>query len=153
MKSTAFCPISDRRIDEHVARLNGAQTVLLLTVFLVSGSIIPVVFLLIDFSLRSGNLSRYSVLSFLSKAIAQSVRLKPALINAGPKIFAARIGLVFNIAIIFSFLAGWNTPAIILAGIFTTFAFLESAFGICVTCLIYHSKIEKLNIRTFRCMF
>jgi len=150
MKSTAFCPISDRRIDEHVARLNGAQTVLLLTVFLVSGSIIPVVFLLIDFSLRSGNLSRYSVLSFLSKAIAQSVRLKPALINAGPKIFAARIGLVFNIAIIFSFLAGLNNLAFVFTGVFATFAFLESAFGICVACLIYpfvykftiHMKIE-----------
>ncbi|ADQ78462.1 CDP-alcohol phosphatidyltransferase [Paludibacter propionicigenes WB4] len=145
MKSTAFCPISDRRIDEHVARLNGAFTVVLLSVFLVSGSIIPIVFLLIDFGLRSGRWYRYSVLSSVSKIIAQTVGLKPALINAGPKIFAARIGLVFNIAIIFSFLAGWNTPALILAGIFTTFAFLESAFGICVACLIY-PVVYKINL-------
>lgn len=145
MKSTAFCPISDRRIDEHVARLNGAFTVVLLSVFLASGSIIPIVFLLIDFGLRSGRWYRYSVLSSVSKIIAQTVGLKPALINAGPKIFAARIGLVFNIAIIFSFLAGWNTPAIILAGIFTTFAFLESAFGICVACLIY-PVVYKINL-------
>ena len=145
MKSTAFCPISARRIDEHIARLNGAQTVLLLTVFLVSGSIISVVFLLIDFSLRSGNMSRYSVLSFLSKTVAQSVRLKPALINAGPKIFAARIGLVFNIAIIFSFLAGLNNLAFVFTGVFATFAFLESAFGICVACLIY-PVVYKINL-------
>jgi hypothetical protein len=145
MKSTAFCPISDRRIDEHVARLNGAFTVVLLSVFLASGSIIPVVFLLIDFGLRSSRWYRYSVLSSVSKTIVQTVGLKPALINAGPKIFAARIGLVFNIAIIFSFLAGWNTPALILAGIFTTFAFLESAFGICVACLIY-PVVYKINL-------
>ena len=145
MKSTAFCPISARRIDEHIARLNGAQTVLLLTVFLVSGSIISVVFLLIDFSLRSGNMSRYSVLSFLSKTVAQSVRLKPALINAGPKIFAARIGLVFNIAIIFSFLAGLNNLAFVFTGVFATFAFLESAFGICVACLIC-PVVYKINL-------
>lgn len=145
MKSTAFCPISDRRIDEHVARLNGAFAVVLLSVFLASGSIIPIVFLLIDFGLRSGRWYRYSVLSSVSKIIAQTVGLKPALINAGPKIFAARIGLVFNIAIIFSFLAGWNTSALILAGIFTTFAFLESAFGICVACLIY-PVVYKINL-------
>lgn len=145
MKSTAFCPISDRRIDEHVARLNGVFTVVLLSVFLASGSIIPIVFLLIDFGLRSGRWYRYSVLSSVSKIIAQTVGLKPALINAGPKIFAARIGLVFNIAIIFSFLAGWNTSALILAGIFTTFAFLESAFGICVACLIY-PVVYKINL-------
>lgn len=145
MKSTAFCPISDRRIDEHVARLNGVFTVVLLSVFLASGSIIPIVFLLIDFGLRYGRWYRYSVLSSVSKIIAQTVGLKPALINAGPKIFAARIGLVFNIAIIFSFLAGWNTSALILAGIFTTFAFLESAFGICVACLIY-PVVYKINL-------
>jgi len=150
MKTTAFCPISDKRIDEHVARLNGGFTVLLLTLFLVFGNLVPILFLFVDFALRSGNLSRYSVLSFLSRSIVKSLGLKPLLIDAGPKIFAARIGLVFNIAIIFSFLAGLNNLAFVLTGVFATFAFLESAFGICVACLIYpfvykftiHMKIE-----------
>jgi len=154
MKTSAFCPISDKRINEHVARLNGAFTVLFLAAFVLTGNVLPIAFLFADFALRSGSFSRFSPLAYLSRNIVKYLSLKPLLINAGPKIFAARIGLVFNIAIIFSFLAGLNNLAFILAGIFATFAFLESAFGICVACLIYpfvykltfHSKIEKLKI-------
>ncbi|MDR3651616.1 MAG: DUF4395 domain-containing protein [Paludibacter sp.] len=154
MKSTAFCPISDRKIDEHVARLNGAFTLLFLAVFIFSGSILPIIFLFADFALRSGSFSRFSPLAFISKNIAKSLFSKPQLINAGPKIFAARIGLVFNIVIILSFLVGLNTLAFVFTGIFGICAFLESAFGICVACQIYpfvyrftyHAKIQKLKI-------
>ncbi|MDD4971253.1 MAG: DUF4395 domain-containing protein [Paludibacter sp.] len=154
MKIAAFCPISNRKIDEHVARLNGAFTILFLAVFLFTGNILPVIFLLADFTLRSGIYSRFSPLALLSKQIVKTFSLKPVLINAGPKIFAARIGVVFNIAIIASYLTGLNNLALIFTGIFGTCAFLESVFGYCVACqfypfvykLSYHSKIQKLKI-------
>jgi len=154
MKTAAFCPISYKKIDEHVARLNGAFTVLLLAVFTVTGNIFPVIFLFVDFLLRSGSLSRFSPLSFLSKNIAKALFLKPLLINAGPKVFAARIGVVFNFAIIVSSLSGLNNLALVITAIFGTCAFLESAFGFCVACqvypfvykLTYHPVIQKLKI-------
>ena len=154
MKTAAFCPISYKKIDEHVARLNGAFTVLLLAVFTVTGNIFPVIFLFVDFLLRSGSLSRFSPLSFLSKNIAKALFLKPLLINAGPKVFAARIGVVFNFAIIVSSLSGLNNLALVFTAIFGTCAFLESAFGFCVACqvypfvykLTYHPVIQKLKI-------
>ena len=145
MKTTAFCPISDKRIDEQVARLNGAFTVLLLAVFVVSGSLLPILFLFVDFALRSGNLSRYSALAFLSRNIVKSLSIKSKLINAGPKIFAARIGLVFNLAIILSYFSGLINLSLILTGVFGACAFLESAFGFCVACQIY-PYVYKLTV-------
>jgi hypothetical protein len=154
MKTTAFCPISDKRIDEHVARLNGGFTVLFLALFVLTGSVLPILFLFADFALRSGNYSRFSPLAYLSRNVAKSLSLKPLLINAGPKIFAARIGVVFNLAIMLSYFSGLNNLSIILTGVFGACAFLESAFGYCVACQIYpfvykltfHSKIQKLKI-------
>ena len=149
MKSIAFCPISDKKIDDHVARLNGAFTFLLLVAFLFLGNILPILFLLVDFAFRSFNLSQYSALAILSRNILKPLSIKPELINAGPKIFAARIGLFFNVAIVLSFLVGLNNFAYVFTGIFGACAFLESAFGLCVACqiypfvykLTYHSKI------------
>jgi len=154
MKTAAFCPISTRKIDEHVARLNGAFTILFLALFTVTGNILPVVFLFVDFFLRSGNLSRFSPLAYVSKNIARALFSKPLLINAGPKIFAARIGFVFNLAILLLHFSGLNNSALVFTGIFATCAFLESALGYCVACqfypfvykLSYHSKIQKLKI-------
>src|ERR1035437_3947909 len=152
MKTAAFCPISNRKIDEHVARLNGAFTIIFLAVFTVTGNILPIVFLFIDFLFRSGNLSRFSPLAFLSKNIAKTLFSKPLLINAGPKVFAARIGVVFNFAIIVSYFSGLNNLALVFTGVFGICAFVESAFGFCVACqiypfvykLTYHPDIQKL---------
>lgn len=154
MKTTAICPISSKKIDDHVARLNGAFTILFLGVFIFTGNILPIIFLLIDFSLRAGYLSRFSLLAYLSRNIAKSLQLKPLLINAGPKIFAARIGLVFNVSIILSYILGLNSMALVFTGVFGSCAILESVFGFCVACqfypfvykLTFHSKIQNLNI-------
>jgi len=154
MKTTAFCPISTRKIDEHVVRLNGGFTILILAIFVYTGSILPVLFLFADFALRSGKFSRYSPLACLSKNAARLFRLKPVLINAGPKIFAARIGVAFNLAIILSYFSGFNNVSLGITGIFSICAFLESALGFCVACqfypfvykLTYHDKIQKLKI-------
>ena len=154
MKITTFCPISIKKIDEHVARLNGAFTILFLTVFILFGNIAPVIILLVDFALRSGQFSRYSLLSFISRNVAKLFLLKPVMINAGPKIFAARIGLLFNFAIILSFISGFNNSSYLFTSVFGVCALLESAFGFCVACrfypfvykLTFHSDIQKIKI-------
>jgi hypothetical protein len=154
MKTTAFCPISYKKIDEHVARLNGAFTILFLALFIVTSNIFSIIFLLVDFALRSGKFSRFSPIAYLSRNIFKLLLLKPLLINAGPKIFAARIGFVFNLAIILSYFSGLNYLSFIISGVFGTCAFLESALGYCVACqfypfvykITYHSKIQKLEI-------
>jgi len=154
MKTTALCPISDKKIDDHVARFNGAFTVLFLTAFIITGNLLPILFLFVDFALRSGKYSKYSAFSYLSRKIINTFSIKPELINAGPKIFAARIGVVFNIGIIISVLVGLNNLSFVFTGVFGVCAVLESVFGYCVACQIYpfvykltfHSKVQKLKI-------
>jgi len=137
MKSYALCPVSDKKINERVARINGAFTVLLLIVFSLTQSIIPVVFLAIDFLLRASDYSKYSLIGISSNGIVKYFALNDNFINAGPKIFAARIGLVLSSLIIITFILNAYLSAFVLAGILGLFSFLEATLGLCVACEIY----------------
>ncbi len=51
MKTYALCPISEKKVNERVARVNATFTVLLITGFLITQNIFFVAFLAIDFFL------------------------------------------------------------------------------------------------------
>ncbi|HLP05393.1 MAG TPA: DUF4395 domain-containing protein [Paludibacter sp.] len=137
MKATAFCPISNRKIDEHVARLNGAFTLLFLGLFFATGHVSALFVLFVDFFLRSGKFFRYSLFSFFSRNITAAISLKPTLINAGPKIFASRIGLLFSLVLLVGFIFGATNTTLIVGAILGACAFLESVLGYCVACQVY----------------
>lgn len=134
---TAICPISDKRINENIARGNAFLTVGFLIAYLLTVNPFLIVLLLFDFLLRAVELSKYSPLAFLSGKINYLLNLQPKIINAGPKIFAARIGVVFNMLILISSLAGWHTTALIFSIAFGVCAFLEAVFAFCIACEIY----------------
>ena len=137
MKTNAICPISINKVDENVARLNGIFTVLLLVVFALTGNILPVLFLLIDFVMRGAELSKFSPLAIISKLILTSLNIHKKPINAGPKIFAARIGILFSFGIVLFYFLQIQSVALIFTGVFAFCAFLEGFFGYCVACQIY----------------
>ena len=138
MKSNALCPISDKKINERVARLNAIFTFSLLILFVITSRTVIISFLLIDFLLRAAELSQYSPLAILSRNIVKLLNIKPKPVNAGPKIFAARIGVVFSSGLLLSTaFGGWNIIGISLISVFGVCAFLEGVFGICVACQIY----------------
>jgi len=147
MNSNAICPISNLKIDENVARFNGLFTVVLLSVFVITQNYIPIVFLLIDFFLRSAELSAYSPLATLSKYVINVFNISKKPLNAGPKIFAARIGVLFSLAILVCSVIGLETVSYILVAIFGLCAFLEAAFSFCVACQIY-PILFKLTYKT-----
>ena len=137
MKTYALCPISNKKINERIARSNAILTVLLLGLFVLTANIFIIAFLFLDFFLRSAEFSKYSPLAFVSVYIAGLLKLKPKLVNAGPKLFAARIGVLFNAGILLAVLFGSNTLAITLTAVFGACAFLEGVFAFCVACQIY----------------
>ncbi len=148
MKSYALCPVTNKRIDEHVARITGFFNILLLIIAAITLSIIPVVFLAADFFLRSTDFSRYSLVGISSGYIVRYLGLDANYINAGPKIFAARLGLILSILIILSFLLKFYLLAVAISGILGLFAFLETALGICVACELYpyvHRLLYKVS--------
>ena len=58
-------------------------------------------------------------------------------INAGPKVFAARIGLILATTIIVFLIFSNAVGAMIFAGILGFFSFMEAVFNFCVACKIY----------------
>jgi len=137
MNSNAICPISTNKIDEHIARLNATFTVLLITALILTNNILIATFLLVDFTLRGTENSKYSILSIVSKLIVNSLGLKKKPVNSGPKVFAARIGIVFSFLVVLFSILNLQTAALACASIFGVCAFLESALGFCVACRIY----------------
>lgn len=137
MNSNAICPISTNKIDEHIARLNATFTVLLITALILTNNILFATFLLVDFTLRGTENSKYSILSIVSKLIVNSLGLKKKPVNSGPKVFAARIGIVFSFLVVLFSILNLQTAALAFASIFGVCAFLESALGFCVACRIY----------------
>ena len=145
MKSFAFCPVSDKQINERVARINAAFTVLLLLVFLITRNMVPVMFLAVDFLIRATDYSKYSLVAISSRGIVKYLSINSLLINAGPKLFAARIGFLLSLLIIAAFLLKAFTLASSLTAILILFSFLESVFGLCVACEIYPFVYRILN--------
>ncbi|MBN2610562.1 MAG: DUF4395 domain-containing protein [Bacteroidales bacterium] len=137
MKLTAICPISDKKINERVSRVNAMFTVLLVLVFIYTRNILPIVFLSVDFLFRAADYSRYSLVAITSKNIVKYLPVKKQFINAGPKIFAARIGLALSSLILLSFLLSFTRSAFVLSGILGLFSMLEAICGLCVACKIY----------------
>ena len=137
MKSYVFCPISDKTIDEKVVRFNAAFTVALLIVFGTTNSVIPLVFLAVDFLMRAVDLSNFSLLKISSQGLVRFLSLKKHHINAGPKIFAARLGFMMVLFAILFASSGYVIMAYVLVGMLGLLSFLEAVFGFCLACKIY----------------
>lgn len=137
MKNYAFCPVSLKKVNERVARLNATLTTLIILLFLFTSNIFLIGFLIVDFFIRAIDRPVYSPMAITSKGLAKTFSLDPQMINAGPKIFAARIGLIFSVAVAVMTLVGFPEAALITVSVLGLFSLLEAAFGFCVACRIY----------------
>ena len=137
MKTTAVCPVSDKRINEHIARTNALFAVVFILAYVFKSNELIILLLLVDFLLRGFELSAYSPFAFLSAKLVRFLNIKPKIDNAGPKLFAARIGAFFSLAILVTSVAGLDVAAYILTAVFGLCASLEGFFGYCIACRIY----------------
>lgn len=154
MKTYAFCPINNKKVYESVVKLNAVFTVLLALTFIFTQNIIPILFLGLDFYLRTHSKSSISDLSIIKNAsqfIAYHLKIESKLVDKGPKVFAARIGIVFTVLITLSVLFNAPTTAIVFASVLALFSFLEAAFGFCVACVIYPYVFRFVNNRVGVC--
>lgn len=137
MNSNTFCPVSDKQINEQVARLNAGFTFGLILIFLFTQNILPLFFLAVDFLLRTSGQERFSVVAIASTGIVRYFALQKIIINAGPKIFAARIGFIFSFLAVILWLLEWKIASLVFIALLGIFSFLEATTGICVACVIY----------------
>lgn len=132
-----FCPISSLMIDERKSRMNAALSLLVLAIFFYTLSFLLILLLGIDFALRGFGRGAYSPIALSAGWLVKTFHLENGKINAGPKIFAARIGFVFCALVVLFLLLNLPFTALIIATTLTLFAFLEALFGFCMACYIY----------------
>ncbi|WP_456451934.1 DUF4395 family protein [Hydrogenimonas sp.] len=131
----ASCPISNERVNERIARLVGGLVLLVALLYIARPSLLWLVLLLADFSARSF----YRPASLFAQAARPlSERLgAPQIVDAAPKIFAARIGLGMSLAALGLHLVGSVEASRGVLGVMAFCAFFEAAFGYCVGCKFY----------------
>ena len=138
------CPISFKQVDENAARINALLSAISVALFLVTSYKLIIVFLAIDFFIRGFIDPLYSFYSALSKSFLRATNRKPKLIDGSPKIFAAKMGFVFSVIIIFLSVLDFSLANQIVGIALIFFASLEGVFGYCVGCKIY-SLLEGLK--------
>lgn len=148
------CPIAGYRIDEKSARVAAGFVLLLVALALWSGPQAGrwiYLFLAHDFGFRAFSLPRLSVLGRLASLLLRALKVAPQLVDAGPKRFAARVGMLFSLALLFT--AGREPQSLhfLVAGILAICASLESLIGFCVGCTLWtawYSLLEQLRTRS-----
>ncbi|MEW6173740.1 MAG: DUF4395 domain-containing protein [Bacillota bacterium] len=132
-----LCPISGFTINAKAARVTAFLTALTLLMFLLTPVKWIILILCADFLLRCIAGSKFSPFAFISRFILHTAKVEPRMENAGPKLFAAKIGLVFSVIISVLFLVNWMLPAVVFAILFLFCAALEALFGYCLGCKMY----------------
>lgn len=132
-----ICPVSDQRANENTVRITAFWVILLTGLFiLVPNPFIPL-YLAVDFYIRAFTKSRYSPLSWISAGIVRSMNFTPNWIDKAPKIFAARVGFLFSLAILVLTITGLPVAAVSTASVLVLFAFLECGLNFCAGCWVY----------------
>jgi hypothetical protein len=126
------CPISNERVNERVARLVGALVFAAALTYLWLPSPLWLVLLAADFTARSFYRPA-SPFAQLAKPLAERLGA-PLVVDAAPKIFAARIGLAMSLAALALHMAGMVDAARTVLAVMALCAFMEAAFGYCVGC-------------------
>lgn len=140
------CPVSLGRTDENVVRIVALLTVIITAIILITNNYLLSLFLLVDFALRGFNFGKYSVLRFISKYVFETLNIKSKPIDSAPKLFAAKIGIVFASLIFIGQVLNLNVLLLSASLVLIACAFLESVFGICLGCYFYTFYIKAKNL-------
>lgn len=132
-----ICPVSARRVNENLSRLNASFTVLISVIFLLTNSPALMLVLVMDFLLRNILEGRLNPITHLNNYLISIIHIPNHPINAGPKIFAARVGLILSFLGTLFLFSGNELAVLIFVGILALFSFLEAAFNLCVACKLY----------------
>jgi hypothetical protein len=132
-----MCPISLTSVNERVVQLNAALVAALVLITLFTPHKWILVLLAIDFLIRGFLRPAYSYLSAVSKMIVRLGGIRPIMVDAGPKVFAAKIGFVFCCGMVLAELLGYPSVSVVIGGVLAGCAGLEAIFRFCVGCKLY----------------
>jgi Domain of unknown function (DUF4395) len=135
MKSL-ICPVSPLRVNENTARITGFIMATMIGLYAITGSIVFVIAIALDYAIRAFTHMKYSPASWLAAQLVRFMKLPEITIDKAPKMFAARVGFLFALASALLFLSS-PIASLVVALTLMGFAVLESLFNLCVGCLVY----------------
>lgn len=135
--SNLTCPVSTKKTDENIARTVAAFVFIftLLGVYLNSSIIISL--LVLDFASRAFFQGTASPLKIAAKEVSKIFKFNRKAVNAAPKKFAALLGFIFSLLILASMVLHQTILINSFALMLLVCAFLESALGFCLGCVVY----------------
>ncbi len=134
------CPIAGYRIDERGSRIvAGCVLALVALAATRPGPLerLVLLFLLADFGARAFSRPRWSLLARLSAQVLKVFGMAPRLVDAGAKRFAARVGLVFALALLVSGAVEARPAYLAAALVLSLCAALEAFVGFCLGCWMW----------------
>lgn len=159
MQLNYSCPITGDKKDNTTIRIIAGIVFTITGATLAIGSLYSsrlaaVIFGLlgVDFIIRAFLLPKYSPLAIVGSSIVSVFNFKKLMVDSGPKIFAARIGVIFTLIGTILYALDYTTSASIVAGILLLCAGLEAFFNFCLGCWMYSllpKSLKKLFIYQF----
>jgi len=138
MAINASCPISYDLVNERLTRAYSGFTFISLLIYVVTPFKWFLFISAFDFIIRVTIGVKYSPICYIIKNMLLLINAKPHMVNAGPKKFAAKIGLAFTVSMSIIYLL--NMPEIIglVLGVFSLIAVgAEVFFKFCIACTMY----------------
>ena len=131
-----ICPVSPLRVNGNAVRVTAFMIATMIMLYAYTDSIYFILAIVIDFFIRAFTSLKYSPFSWLAYQLVELLQLPNKPIDKAPKMFAARVGFLFTLAI--TALSFVHFPTSIVVGfILMGFALLEAVFNFCVGCLVY----------------
>jgi len=131
------CPISYEKIDITIVRLGSISVSFLLLLYIATGSILFIYFLIFDILVRILRLNRFSPIWHVSKAIQKVFNLASRSEDAAAKRFTLYLALSFSVIVI---LLNWSLHfelALLVTFLFVLCSLTEAVVGFCVGCKMY----------------
>ncbi len=137
-------PLHENRVNKKVARLNALWVFVFCLIFIFIPSARWIIYVMLgNFFIKAFVGPWYSPISQINRLILVALNIKPEMIFAPPKIFAARVGFTFSFVGLLFYLLELQLAAIIIISVLALFAFIEFAFDYCMGCTTY-SYINKI---------
>ncbi len=125
-------------VNEIVARTVAAFVLFISVIYLATGSLWLLLFLLFGFLVRAASGPRFSPTAWLAiHVIVPMLPFRNKPVAGPPKRFAQAVGLLVVAGSVSVYLAGYQLYASALIGLLTVFSGMECIFGFCAGCYVF----------------
>jgi len=146
------CPISGEKRDNNTVRFVAGfvftiAVAALFVAFFVSAQTAAVItgILAVDFIIRAFIKPKYSPLATLARGVVSGLNLPKQMVDNAPKIFAARIGVLFSVVTTLLYAGNFLYGGTVVLVILIICAALEAFLSFCLGCWMYSLLPRKLG--------